>query len=637
MKKYLMMGLAAMAIASCSNNDSAYDASRDKVHDTYNAAFRQYVGVSIAPNQTWGFGTDATRSFEDFTRAIEPTFNFPGDAPASKFLADVPGGVEKLTANAASVNNYIDETWSGELNIWGAGTEETGWQASGGVLYIKGNCDFSNRNFYFAGNSELYLLEGATLTLKDGDRGAGGLQQNTMIYIASGAKLVAKGELKLNNGLHIYNHGTIEAPTLSTNSNSVLYNVGTVNISGKMSVENTLSVVVNDGEINAGSVQTAGSGKMQNNADFKVQGETLVNSNDNTWVNNGQYRTGNFTFNASSREVINNCRLTVDNTFAITLGDGEGAFRMDSNSGVVASSMRVSGPFYIEMGANSVFKVTGTAVLDASKANYGIYGPASGDYAVFQANKIEKGKENQGYEVTYGNNLYIYSETTHFANGNSGQYPYIDFKGNCKEANIYASNFTSGKPTVTITETECNPGFEGDKEIQPTGADIRVICEDLSASDATDFDFNDVVFDVKFTSSESATVTIVAAGGTLPLEVAGHEVHEAFGVTDKKTMINTQAGRILTEELKNQGYKAADGLKAQSFTVNGIDRTKWGEDIPVRVQKDGQWYTIEATVGGPTAKIGVDPRFVWPNEKQSIKSKYEGFTGWVTDPTKLWY
>jgi hypothetical protein len=102
-------------------------------------------------------------------------------------------------------------------------------------------------------------------------------------------------------------------------------------------------------------------------------------------------------------------------------------------------------------------------------------------------------------------------------------------------------------------------------------------------------------------------------------------------------MINTKAARILTDELKKQGYQAADGKTAQSFTVNGIDRTKWGEDIPVRVQKNGEWYTIDATVGGPTAKIGVDPRFNWPDEKQSIKSKYEGFTGWVTDPTKLWY
>ena len=46
---------------------------------------------------------------------------------------------------------------------------------------------------------------------------------------------------------------------------------------------------------------------------------------------------------------------------------------------------------------------------------------------------------------------------------------------------------------------------------------IRIIAEDLHATAGSDFDFNDVVFDVHFTSTTTATVTIIAAGGTLPL------------------------------------------------------------------------------------------------------------------------
>ena len=131
----------------------------------------------------------------------------------------MPDGVQKLTQNAASVNNYIDETWQDELKIWG------NWDGSktvGGTLYIKGNCDFSNRRFYVAPNTEVYLLEGATLTLNNDN--AGNLQSDCNYYMAAGSKIVTPGELKLNNGLHIYNHGTIEANKLSTNSNSLLYN-----------------------------------------------------------------------------------------------------------------------------------------------------------------------------------------------------------------------------------------------------------------------------------------------------------------------------------------------------------------------------------------------------------------------------
>ena len=53
-------------------------------------------------------------------RALQPSFQFPEDADASKFLSDVPSGINKLTQNAGSVNNYIDQTWQGDLNIWGA-------------------------------------------------------------------------------------------------------------------------------------------------------------------------------------------------------------------------------------------------------------------------------------------------------------------------------------------------------------------------------------------------------------------------------------------------------------------------------------------------------------------------------------
>ena len=632
MKKYLMMmAVAGLALASCNKMDGYTTTPGEIAQAKYNQAFYNYVKGNIDPEHTWGFGDDvySTAPAFDFTRAIDPTFNFPSDADASKFLAAVPATVEKLTQNAASVNGYIDESWTGELNIWG-GYDQVSQKTSGGTIYLKGDLDFSNRSFYIAPNTEVFLLEGTTLTLRAED--SGNLQEGCNFYMAANSKIDAAGELKLNKGLHIYNHGTIETPTLSTNSNSLLYNVGTVNVSGKMSVENTLSVVVNDGEINAGSVQTAGSGKMQNNADFKVTGETLVNSNENTWVNNGQYHTGYFTYNASSREVINNCRLTVENTFSITLGDSEGAFRMDSNSGVVASSMHVAGPFFIEMGANSVFKVTGTAVLDARKANYGIYGPTSGGYAVFQAQKIEKGKDDQGYEVTYGNNLYVYSETSHFENGMSGQYPYIDFKGGCSEDNIYASNFTSGKPAITINETTCNPGFTGTTPPSTPQADtnkIRIIAEDLSADGDTDFDFNDVVLDVTF--GNPATVILTHAGGTLPLRINGnnaYEVHKLFGVwqgdetidenTPKQKMVNTGAGT-----------SAASVDLTNVLNVSISSRSEADTKLKLEVYKGGEWVEMKSPKGEPACKLAVGQDFTVLPERKSIKGEYPNFLEWV--------
>ena len=646
-KKFILFGTAVTAIVtglvSCSHDFEGNNLSQAEI--AYRTSFVKTFGVPAA-DQDWGFGSNETAGAR-MTRTIQPSYNFPSDAAATKFLAAVPDGVQKLTQNVGRANNYIDETWQGDLNIWGGATAEGNWQdRSGGVLYIKGNCDFSNRSFYFDGNSELYLLEGATLTLNANS--AANLQQNTMIYMAAGSKIVTPGELKLNNGLHIYNHGTIEANKLSTNSNSLLYNVGKVYVTTKISVENDLSVVVNDGIINAADLNTAGSGKIENNDSVRITGTTFVNSNSNTWVNNGHYHTGNFIYNAGSDEVINNCRLTVDEDFNINLGDnpGNGNFKMDAGSGVVTKNFNGGGnwskyysigwssfnggPFYVYMGANSVFKVTGTCTLNATKADYGFYGPETGGYAVLDAKEIKKGADNQGYEVTYGNNLYVYTES-HFGNGYSGQYPYIDFKGNAK---IFAPGFEDGKPAITILPSRCCAGFagsgsEGEGEGGESGdtpeltPDVRIIAEDLSASESSDFDFNDVVFDVTFTSSTTALVTLQAAGGTLPLTVAGVEVHDMFGVSTS-TMVNTFAGN-------KSAYAPV------SFEITGIDSSKRGRDIEILVLKGDEWCPLEAHQDVHAAKIAVKPTFVWCDEYEAIESRYPLFRDWVQNREVIWY
>lgn len=645
MKKYLMTGIAALAMGgmftSCTQDMSIYSGSQaDYVKQTYEQKFIQAFGEP-APTQTWGFGSETATvaTTRGMTRTIQPSYNFPADADASKFLSEVPAGVEKLNQNAASVNNWIDETWQDQLNIWG---QWDGSKTSGGTIYIKGNCDFSNRYFYIAPNTEVYLLEGATLTLSESN--AANLQSGCNFYLATKSKIVTSGELKLNNGLHIFNHGTIEANKLSTNSNSWLVNGGTVTVATKISVENDLSVIENNGTITAADLNTAGSGKFENNADVTISGTTFINSNNNTWVNNGQYHTGNFLYNAASDEVINNCRLTVDENFNMNLGDnpGNGNFKMDAGAGVVTKNFNGGGnwsgtyagtwssfnggPFYIYMGANSVFKVTETATMNATKADYGIYGPSDGGYAVFQAKNIVAGAANQGYEVTYGGNLYV-SADSHFANGYSGQYPYIDIKGNAK---IYAPGFESGKPAISISETACNPGFKGINTV-----DIRIIAEDLTvngnSTDNTDFDFNDIVFDVKWDKDNNKVyVKFLAAGGELPIfigndgDVEPWELHQLFKEANDgknistKTMMNTYAGQ-------HNAYSCPE-KELPSGWWSGSDIKTIAKSIKIRVKKSSVPEAIEllAPVGQVPSKIAVGTDYEWCDERQAIDTKYNG-------------
>ena len=174
-------------------------------------------------------------------------------------------------------------------------------------------------------------------------------------------------------------------------------------------------------------------------------------------------------------------------------------------------------------------------------------------------------------------------------------------------------------------------------QIEDPEYSLRVICEDLSAGeDGNDFDFNDIVFDVKFTGDDAATICIVACGGTLPLKVAGQEVHGLFH-KDTNIMINTNAADA---GYPNQAYEQRDNLPTFDITLTGVKAAN-GKNIKIEVEKEvngvKQWVELKANNGEPAAKIGVKPGFDYCNERQGISSKYPRFTEWVQNVDVVWY
>ena len=507
-------------------------------------------------------------------RTIQPSFTFPDDADASKFLSAVPEGVlsyEQVSpwgyGNGVS---YIDPSFTGAVNIWG------GWdgsKTSGGTLYITGENWFVDRKFYVAPNTDIYLVENAVLVLGSGS--AGDLQGGCNIYLAPGAKIATpyNVELTLNSGVHIYNHGTIDVYKLSTNSNSLLVNGGTVTVTSLISVENTQSVIVNNGTITAGDMNTAGSGKFENNNMVTVTGTTFVNSNNNAWVNNGTFHTGNFIYNAGSADVINNCKMIVDEDFNINLGDNSGnyCFKMDGGSSVVTRYFNGGGnwkkdystgrneanggPFYIFMGAGSIFDVTETATMNATKANYGIYGPSEGDFAVFRATKIVAGAAGQGYEVTYGGNLYVATDS-HFSQGWSGSYPYIDIKD-------AAALTTYNGANVTLTDEGCGAAYVGvpDEEERPEVPQSFRYCFEDNFPDVGDYDFNDAVLTVTPTLNDK-TLTIQVS-----LDAVG--ANKTIGAAMRLIGVNSSD---LESYTVTQGFASPEGLGLGTY--NNIETSE---------------------------------------------------------------
>jgi hypothetical protein len=157
---------------------------------------------------------------------------------------------------------------------------------------------------------------------------------------------------------------------------------------------------------------------------------------------------------------------------------------------------------------------------------------------------------------------------------------------------------------------------------------LRVIGEDLSATENTDFDFNDIVLDVSLTK-DGAECVLQAAGGQLPLRINyddNYEVHKLFGV-EQKIMVNTNADKKGLPSAKKDPVK---------FSIKGSFKSI--DEVMIQVYKDdGKWHPLYADTGKPACKILVDTTFKWPDEQESLKAIYPKFLDYVNNPSVVWY
>lgn len=637
--------ISVMILSSCSHDDFYYNEEKAEqaVNDKYAVAFEKAFG-KVGPNVDWGFSsknastralTRAVGTYAQYKGNLQPSISFPSDCNSSNFLKE-----SEIPTNASAMPNY--QGGVGPYYVDASTTQVDSWSAQC-VIYVKGNVDLSNKKFSLNSGAKVYLTEGSTLKL--GSYAAEGL--NVSFYIAEGATLETDGLLKIQT-YPVYNHGTIKAESYEITSSSILYNVGKLETTGKTAGTGNVIVnanndrIVNDGTIDCSEV-IIHAGAVQNNAEWNVSGNTHINSNNSGWVNNGHWTTGNYAYIGGSENVINNCFLEVKNDFEMNISSETGAFKIDGGGGVLtknfyggrdSSTGAISGPFRIDMGANAVFVVSETAQFESGRGDdegFGIFGVSSVAPAVFQAKYIVRDATLEAQRshgaVTYGGNLYVSAET-HFAQGYDGEgdgsvaaKPFIYVKdGFCLENNIYATGFKSGKPNINIPQTPCSPGFKGGDPL------YRVIAEDLSASEAGDFDFNDVVFDVVKAESGITTLKLICAGGVLPLrvrganEAEGQEIHGLFG----EATPNTKG------EYKMYNTGAGPDKDPVEFTVEGVYTTpEQIQNIIIEVFKENKWMELKAERGKAACKILVDDTFKPVAERKNIADENKLFTNYV--------
>ena len=600
-------------------------------------------------------------------RVVKKGVTFPDAPNASDFATEMPSDDVLLPSDytnvtCTSVHNYkLAETtnaqeikfWAGNFNLYVEGTKTINWVNPGDGANDMYFYVLPGANLTFAGESftkngadrfKMYIASGATVTFEQGT--------NSCIQMYNKGTVIVKGYQAsgvYGNGL-IYNEGTMKFQGTGTDNMVVNPPYGNANVSSSLGVWNGTGHFVNAGILEAKGLRVEGSGNFLNLGSANISGYTVVNSNDATWINDGSYTTDDYAYSAGSQNVWNNCKLIVNNLFAIWLGDSDvNAFQMDGGSSVVTKDLKMWGPSRINMGGNSLLKVTNEAQFSCRKANYGIYGPTTGSqYAVFQAKdviSVHNSWESMIYEISYGGQLYVASDS-HFANGWSGQYPWYEVGTDVK---MYDGQ--TAAPYTIPANGNCSDGYTG----TGGGGNEEPIMyyyyafEDLGA--IGDFDFNDVVLRLSAPNNGQSTVELVAAGGTLPVQViyngseVGDEVHKEFDV-DTKTMVNTGASGGEKKAFKSLGTVeiASDAnMAALPFGIRVTGNN--GETVTVTNEVDhkGTAPLMIVVSGYPSSLNGISTedvgKWFWAKERVNISSAYSQFGAWGADVSenKTWY
>lgn len=439
------------------------------------------------------------------------------------------------------------------------------------------------------------------------------MNENALMYNAEGDSIIVGDSLVIGN------------------SGDLLYNDGYLSVSGAIALQDGTAELINAAKLNTtGGLKMSAHAKFHNadNSVATLGGKVYIENSDCRWMNDGFFTCTEFevTGGTGNPFVFNNCRLTVNGLFHMN----HGYFVLDggatAGAAVVCNSFTWTSDNFFMMGNKSLLRVKGQ-LLGANRnsdPHYGFHG--LGDIAVIEAGSVEKDSEGK-YRIAYYGNLYIDTKN-HFEQGQASDGPWYYHDSTVKFSFTDEKDehvVASAAPTIPGNEQSCNPGYNNEK---PSSSTVRVICEDLSVTQASDWDFNDVVFDVQLMNENTQVkITFLAAGGTLPLTVAGEEVHGLFKEANpslpisQSSMINTgSTGDKYTFRNCEKAYLTINN----TFGSNDVKTV--AKLIPVQVYKlendTKTWVTMECKKGDPAAKIAVDTDYNWCDERTPITDKF---------------
>ena len=660
MRKYLMTGLVAVALSglfsSCSKDIETGEVNTGEINilQTYENAFVTRFGQP-AENQDWGFGevVAGTRSRAGIDYVLteqnptqpnapaQPTYRSQPTAPT--FSTTVPANTPKATKDNWNNGNvfYIDNdavdlenpqnkegvtiyangnnvTYSYQTNQNGNGTKFIVTENSKLTLTQVGN----NLSVYLAPNATLVVPDGATFK-----------NSTAMLYMSSGSTVKGGNNLTFEANYVVFNDGgTLDVQTVTVDGGALLYNKGTLKAATSIVLKNTDGELVNNGTITSPSFDQRAGGKFLNDEAgvVTISGMTYLTNTNCVWQNKGDYTTQNVDIE-NTRRVYNNCKMTVTDTFHFIKNS---AFVLDGHASVKTAKMIWDDDCDFYMKDESLLWVEGQLLAKNDDKGYGAIALGSG-YSIIKAGSIdyESGKQSR---MNYWGKIYVDTQT-HFPQGfddpsnktTGASQPHYYFSTQNKTVMFRFLN-DACPITSSIAAGKCHHGYNppDNPPTPPSGFICRIIAEDLTVGENSDFDFNDVVFDV---INGGTTIRLRAAGGELPLYVAGKEVHDEFakkypGIT-RKTLVNTGWKGTLDYDNYYVDIPSGDTYSTPALANNiTVIVTKMG--------KDKELVNIELTArtGKVASKVCVGYDYKWCSERQDIDAKFH-----KADGTKLFH
>ena len=602
MKKYLMTGMAALAICaaftSCSKDTDVYnqnvvqnieeqkkqetlEKNMEKVNEQYAAAFVNAFG-QVGSNVDWGFGSS--------TRALTRSGN-TGETYAQTH-GDANGGANM------NCNEWADP--DKEYGGWVVPDPLTAEQKAVVTAYFQSgpDIDFEDPHFRHFFVQQVY---------KGGSAQAGASTENitaanNSVYNSDNMNLLTVGETNIH--INNYNAGTCTERDVLDNGQKV----------GGSSHKDQITLMVNIDDTSCFGYHETGSSTHHNNKAALVGWETI-----DTWA-----KTNYPGYDGCLKDDWNRSFMGFD--LAIKEGsDALDAATVKYNDGPESYNYALVNGEVVSIDGNSEILINGEPIQYAS-TNTNMYVAAEktnmGDGDIQAEYRV--GGQYMGKYINVDNIM---------AKLNAGWIPVKD--KNLREwVKIGTSDGYFTDWIVTLTEAK-----RQDEKPTPT---YRVIAEDLNAEEASDFDFNDVVFDVEPNEAGTAAKIVVrAAGGIYKLTVAGHEVHAAFGEGVKDDglypMINTKPW---DPEVKATLIESYSGDFSSDAAIRNTIK-----NIEIKVYKPGfeeNGIELTAQTGKPACKILVDQTFEVVTERTGIADKNTNFHKyvqgtWDTETNGFWW